>query len=196
MSEVLVRYTTRIAGDDGVSYLPQACGGPADDGLWEGWIEFLTEDGTAIRSPRETEQPNRADLLYWAEGLTDTYLEGALSRALTPRTTAVPVTRSEPSLFEGPAHGRPRPPVVTHAVLDPFATFAQGEAILRRQLAALSRDHLINIVRAYRLDVPVSDDRMSDPRLADAIVNSVRHAQTQSTTRSGDQRTDQSQQTL
>lgn len=194
MAEVLVRYTTRIAGDDGVSYLPQACGGPADDGLWEGWIEFLTEDGTAIRTPRETEQPKRADLFYWAEGLTDTYLEGALSRALTPRTTVVPVARSEPSVFESPASGRPRPAIATHAVLDPFAAFAQGEAILRRQLAALSRDHLINIVRAYRLDVPVSDDTISNPGLADAIVTTVRHAQPGSTRRSEDQQTDQSHQ--
>jgi hypothetical protein len=193
MAEVLVRYTTRIAGDDGVSYLPQACGGPADDGLWEGWIEFLKPDGTAVRTARETEQPKRADLFYWAEGLTDTYLQGALTRAVTPRTTVAPAARSEPSVFDGPANGRPRPPVATHAVLDPFAAFSQGEAILRRQLAALSRDHLINIVRAYRLDVPVSDDTMSDPGLADAIVTSVRHAQTAST-RSEDQRTDQSHQ--
>lgn len=175
MTEVLVRYATRMVGDDGVSYLPQACGGPADNGLWEGWIEFVTEDGRAIRTPRETEQPRRADLFYWAEGLTDTYLEGALARALTPRTTAVRVNRSAPSLFEGPAAGRARPAVVSHAVLDPFAAYAQGEAVLRGQLLALARDHLVNIVRAYRLDVPVSDDATTDAELADAIARTVRN---------------------
>lgn len=190
MAEVLVRYATRMVGDDGVSYLPQACGGPADDGLWEGWIEFLTEEGTAVRTSRETEQPKRADLFYWAEGLTDTYLEGALSRALTPRTTVVPVARSGSSAFESPASGRPRPPIATYAVLDPFAAFAQGELILRRQLSALSRDHLVNIVRDYRLDVPMSDDTMSNPGLANAIVTTVRRAQAGSTPRSEDQRTD------
>jgi hypothetical protein len=36
-----------------------------------------------MRTPRETEQPNREDLAYWATGLTQVYLEGALTRALT-----------------------------------------------------------------------------------------------------------------
>ena len=174
MAEVLVRYTTRIIGDDGVSYLPQACGGIASDGLWEGWIEFVSE-GNALRSPRETEQPNRDALMYWAEGLTDTYLQGALRRALTPRSVPIRVEKTVPSVFAGPATGRPLGEgPVAYAVLDPFATYTQGESILHRQLTALSRDHVINIIRGYRLDVPVSDDTMSDASLVDAVVAAVR----------------------
>ncbi len=80
--EVLVRFSAHVTGSDGIAYIPQACGGVADDGLWEGWLEFVADSGVVRRTPRETEQPNRDSLLYWAEGLSIAYLEGALARAL------------------------------------------------------------------------------------------------------------------
>lgn len=83
MAEVLVRFTTPVRSEAGELYTARACGGTADDGLWNGWIEFTSESSAeVVRSARETTQPNRADLLYWAEGLTEVYLEGALKRAL------------------------------------------------------------------------------------------------------------------
>jgi hypothetical protein len=55
----------------------------ADDGLWEGWIEFVLSDGTAtLRTGRETVQSNLQALRYWATGLEPTYLDGALARAI------------------------------------------------------------------------------------------------------------------
>lgn len=51
-----------------------------DDGTWAGRIVFA--DGTTIRvTDRETSQPNREALAYWASGLELVYLEGALGRA-------------------------------------------------------------------------------------------------------------------
>lgn len=82
MSETLVKFTVAIRGPDDRLYWPQACGRVAEDRLWEGWIEFTSDDGHALRSGRETEQANRDALLYWAEGLSDAYLQGALDRAL------------------------------------------------------------------------------------------------------------------
>jgi hypothetical protein len=180
MAEVLVRFTTPVRGDDGVLYRAQACGAPTGDGLWEGWIEFATADGKASRSPRETEQPSRDTLLYWAEGLSDTYLQGALARALTPRTIPIPrVDSIASSVFAGPARGRPAANgASTRAVLDPFATYAQGEAILRRQLGALSRDHVVAIVKTYQLDIPLSDDTLTFSGLVDAVVSTVRRHST------------------
>jgi hypothetical protein len=72
----------------------------SEDGLWKGWIEFTSEtSGRCYRSARETTQPNRTDLLYWAKGLTEVYLEGALKRALGP---AAPVpTPDEVVLVDG-----------------------------------------------------------------------------------------------
>src|SRR5436309_7263596 len=85
MAEVLVRFTESVRGDDGSRYAAQASGALAKDGLWEGWIDFAGPNGNPVRTPRETEQPNRDALVYWAEGLTAAYLEGALRRALRPQ---------------------------------------------------------------------------------------------------------------
>ena len=175
MAEVLVRFTESVRGSDGQTYAAQACGGVADDGLWEGWIEFVALNGFLVRTPRETEQPNRNALVYWAEGLTAAYLEGALQRALdTLMAQPAVVTTTEPSIFGGPARPasaaqRLRP----HSVLDPFATYAQGEGVLRQQLLALSRDHLSTLIDAYDLNV-VDSAYESKEELIDRIVRAVR----------------------
>jgi hypothetical protein len=110
MGEILVRFTERVRRD-GATYSAQVCGGIASDGLWDGWIEFAGDGGSAFRTPRETKQPNRDAILYWAEGLTAAYLEGALRRALEARDEVVlPLPRVEPSEFSGPAErGRTAP---------------------------------------------------------------------------------------
>ena len=173
MAEVLVRFTEHIAADDGTLYLPAACGGIADDGLWEGWIEFTSPSDTVLRTPRETEQPNRDALVYWAEGLTVAYLEGALHRALTPRIIAVPADEPVSSTSSPPA---PRRPVgkAPHAILDPFTAYAEGEELLRGQLRALSRDHVVNIIKAYELPVETHKS-MSHAALVDGVVAAVAH---------------------
>jgi hypothetical protein len=72
-----------ISDPGGALYFARAAGRQRDDGLWEGWLEFVPVDGSglALLSARETTQPNRADLEYWAQGLTRVYLQGALVRA-------------------------------------------------------------------------------------------------------------------
>src|SRR5688500_18258319 len=148
------------------------------DGRWEGWVEFIpTAGGTPVRSPRETTQPNRVDAEYWASGLSRTYLEGALERALR-RPIGKTVTPAQP-LFEAPA-----PEFVkvelretrVAAVLDPFSVFGKGEGLLRQELSALSAWHLVNIILAYELgDQPESVlTNLAQPALIDLIVNEVR----------------------
>jgi hypothetical protein len=51
-----------------------------DDGTWAGRIVFADGAGRRV-TDRETSQPNREALEYWATGLEAIYLEGALSRA-------------------------------------------------------------------------------------------------------------------
>lgn len=186
MPEVLVRFTEAIQDESGASYGAQACGSVGPDGLWEGWVEFVSENGTAFRSPRETEQPNRTALVYWAEGLTATYLEGALRRALdalTPPTVRNSAT--EPSIFDSPAPAirATRLPRLSHPVLDPFATYEEGQSVLRQQLAALSRDHLLAIIEAYALPVVVSV-AATDRDLIDGIVVAVARLEGRSTSQS------------
>jgi hypothetical protein len=99
MAQVLVKFTEQVVDANGNAYDAQACGAVADDGLWEGWIEFESADGT-IRTGRETEQPNVDDLKYWAQGLSMVYLQGALVRAqrepvTTPRSSAARRERSD-----------------------------------------------------------------------------------------------------
>src|ERR1044071_5460528 len=127
MAEVLVRYTATVRGNDGTAWVPQACGGIADDGLWEGWIEFVSE-GRAIRTERETEQPSRDTLVYWADGLTFAYLEGALARATRERKEIPDEPATAPE-FNRPARTTAPRGLRFRAVLDPYSTFAQGEGL-------------------------------------------------------------------
>ena len=83
-SEVLVEFDEAITSDSGAAYHARVLGAPGADGLWTGWLEFSPAGGDrpALETDRETTQPNRTDLAYWAAGLSRVYLQGALTRAL------------------------------------------------------------------------------------------------------------------
>jgi len=84
MSEILVKFDEPIMNPRGEMFFAEAVGRQRqEDGLWEGWLEFeaLDPSGGSISSLRETTQPNRRDLEYWAQGLSMVYLQGALARA-------------------------------------------------------------------------------------------------------------------
>ena len=177
MAEVLVEFDAAFRGPDGQRYTPRACTRVADDGRWEGWLEFSDLDtGEVIRSGRETTQPSRADTMYWATGLTRVYLEGALVRALAP------TRRAEPAHVDvEPTFDRPAPPfaaiegsAVPRAVLDPFEVYAQGERVLRQELSALDIDHLRAIVRAYGLEGGVGAESHVPAVVVEYIVAAVR----------------------
>jgi hypothetical protein len=176
MAEVLAQYSDILVSADGVRYQAQACGAPMADGLWEGWIEFLPlSGGTPVRSPRETSQPNHADAVYWANGLTAVYLDGALTRALNP--VVQKRSRAPQAYFDAPApiavrETEPAAP----AVLNPFSVYQKGEDLLRRELGALSAWHLVNIIAAYGLsDEPLEVlNALPSPALIERIVSAMR----------------------
>ena len=176
MAEVFVEFTEPVVDEDGQIYAAQACGREADDGMWQGWIEFFPEAGGGVlRSGRETTQPNRQDLMYWATGLTAVYLEGALHRAQSPRVAPPAPAVAEP-VYDGPAPDAQSAAAGTNSVLNPFSVYRKGEALLRRQLAAFSGWHLVNIIRAHALSAQTSDELalMSDEELVELIVTAVR----------------------
>jgi hypothetical protein len=71
---------------DGLLWVPSIYGEQRSDGTWEAWIEFRSVDGLETRTTdRETTQPNREALEYWASGLEPVYFEGAFTRAVTAR---------------------------------------------------------------------------------------------------------------
>lgn len=82
MSELIHELSTEYVTEDGERFVVRVLGERRMDGLWEGWIVFAPVSGGAeIVTDRETEQSEREDLEYWAGGLGDAYLEGALDRA-------------------------------------------------------------------------------------------------------------------
>jgi hypothetical protein len=81
MAEMIQQYAEKIESPSGTSYDVFAYGQPRSDGNWEGWIEFHSAGGRVLRTARETTQPNRAALAYWASGLEPLYFEGAFARA-------------------------------------------------------------------------------------------------------------------
>ena len=184
MAEVLVQFDGAVTGADGRAHVARVCGRMGDDRLWEGWIEFDPQDGSPVlRTPRETTQPNRVDLHYWATGLTMAYLTGALARARDPRTPDLrPRSVEVQPSYDGPASSAPggerdglsqrtRP----RAVLDPFDVHAQGEHVLREELGALDEGHLRTIARAYDLIADTAELRAADrATLVELIVTAVR----------------------
>ena len=176
MAEVLHDYGL-VESQSGAIYHVRACGGPLDGTVWQGWLEFEPVDGgETLRSPRETTQPNRVDLVYWASGLSAVYIEGSLNRALNPlvRPVAPPVP---PPAFDGPAPAAVAAPAGSgNAVLNPFSVYRKGERLLRDQLHALSPWHLVNIILAHDLsDIPVEElNVMPAEQLIELIVDAVR----------------------
>ena len=184
MSEVLVEFREALAGAEGALYRARVCGRVMEDGLWEGWIEFIPIGaGEALRSPRETEQPNRDDLVYWATGLTPVYLEGALERALRPATPAASAATATPRFAqpkprdqEAETVSTPASRPVSHSVLDPFHVYAQGEDVLRQELSAIHAPRLREIIQEHALadTAGVDLDSMSRQALAELIFAAVK----------------------
>jgi len=77
------RHSERVLDAGGRSYDVLVYGELRADGTWEGWLEFapLTAGLPTRRTGRETTQPDRAALEYWATGLEPLYLAGAFERA-------------------------------------------------------------------------------------------------------------------
>jgi hypothetical protein len=80
---LIQRYTQQLTNDSNITYTASAYGEPRADGNWEGWIEFNPLESTKpiLRTGRETTQPDKDALAYWASGLEPLYLEGAFARA-------------------------------------------------------------------------------------------------------------------
>lgn len=81
MAELIQTYRDMLHDAGGEDYVACAFGEERMDGNWVGWLEFRSASGTVRRTGRETTQPNRVTLEYWASGLEPVYLEGALARA-------------------------------------------------------------------------------------------------------------------
>lgn len=86
MDDVVHEFTMSARDGDGHRYRARAMGRPRPDGTWIGWLQFtpIGSGGLVRRTPRETTQPSLEALRYWALGLNEVYLEGALRRTGVP----------------------------------------------------------------------------------------------------------------
>lgn len=176
MAETLIQFDTPVSLRDGRQYRAQACGRERDNGQWEAWLEFedLTT-GETLRSQRETTQPNRADTVYWATGLTPVYLEGAIDRIVRPGKRAE-VEPAPPPFFDGPA---PRETVAVsnrEPILDPFSVYEKSPELLAQELTALRGWHLRRIIRDFDLvdERETELDTLTEPQLGALIMRRVR----------------------
>lgn len=68
-----------------IAFIPHILAEQRSDGTWAARIEFRPETGgPSCSTGRETTQPNRRAVEYWAEGLEPVYFEGAFARACVP----------------------------------------------------------------------------------------------------------------
>jgi hypothetical protein len=82
MAELIQEFAEVVRDSHGGEYVASAFGEERVGGTWVGWLEFRPlGGGPALRTERETTQPDRGALEYWATGLEPVYLEGALARA-------------------------------------------------------------------------------------------------------------------
>lgn len=83
MAELIQQYKARLRTDEGAEYTVQAWGERGEGTDWIGWLEFhpLDDLRDVLQTDRETTQPGRRELVYWASGLEDVYLHGAFERS-------------------------------------------------------------------------------------------------------------------
>jgi len=147
-TDVVLHFDNPIASEDGTLYRVTACGRDAD-GRWDGWLEFEPlAGGPVLRTDRETTQPNRDAVAYWASGLSAVYLEGAMARATSSARGSGEGSVARSRRTTRRARRTVRAPL---PVLDPFAVYAQGEEVLRQSLNALGAQQLVQIIGRYAL---------------------------------------------
>jgi hypothetical protein len=88
MDQLLQQFETPVYDRDGESYVVYLWGRSRPGDTWQGWLVFeRAGDRRRFSTPVETTQPNGEAVVYWGSGLTATYFDGALQRALNPGGT-------------------------------------------------------------------------------------------------------------
>jgi hypothetical protein len=149
MSELIADLPYRITDTTGEEFYVSVAGEPRPDGHWDGWLEFVAlDDSDPLLTPTETTQSTRGALVRWAEALTETYLQGALDRAVgatSDVTLRGVVARQIPTVISSsPVTDLP----------DPFQLFERGRATMRARLGALPRPMLLDMIAEFGLNPP------------------------------------------
>lgn len=148
--EIVLDLLQPAIGGNGREYRASVVGAGAPDGHWNAWLEFVARDTQEVlRTGVETHQSTEHDLHHWARSLGDVYLRGALARA-TPSARETAAHRDA----IGESHGASK---AIAAAVDPFALFALGEHVLRRELQLFTRAVLRAIIIVHDLNPTGAD---------------------------------------
>jgi hypothetical protein len=165
VAEVIAELNYRVKDADR-EYFVNVVGEQTAADKWEAWLEFVPlDDFGVLTTPTETHQLMHADVVHWAGALTETFVQGALGRAVTAseafgtRTAATPLHATD---------------VPTSTAIDPFAILALEDDALRLQLRSFTRAELLTIIDAHELNpARLSLARVSDSQLVTFIVAAV-----------------------
>ena len=108
------------------------------------------DDSAPLLTPTETTQGSRADVVRWADTLTEAYVQGAFKRAVIASADSPPRLVTRPTLAEAAA--AEAIDAVRGELPDPFDLYASGETAMRRRLSALSRSTLLELIATYGLN--------------------------------------------
>jgi hypothetical protein len=148
MAELIADLPFRVMDTEGREFYVSVVGEARADGEWEGWLEYAPlDDAELLLTRTETTQSNRAALQRWAEALTDTYVEGAFSRAVAAASDALRtrvVARRAETLAAALR--------ATVDLPDPFQLYAFGPDRMRARLGALPGATLLEIIAAFELN--------------------------------------------
>ena len=93
--ELVQQFETPVTGRDNNTYIAYLYARLGSHKTWEGLLTFeRTSDGKRFETAVETTQSTRDAVRYWAGGLTQSYFEGALERAM--RTAPQPPAQPAP----------------------------------------------------------------------------------------------------
>ena len=153
MDQLLQQFDTPTRDANGNLYIVFLYGRSREHDTWQGWLVFeRRRDGTRFATPVETTQPNAQAILYWGTGLTDTYFDGALARALSPdrAARASDVSRPAPGLISYGTDTATRRQRLTRFERDIMLFFERRrvERVLTQELFDASPHAHADIVRA------------------------------------------------
>jgi hypothetical protein len=135
MQTLLQEFERHLIGSDADEYVVLLYGRDRPGDTWQGWLVFVRQrDNRRFATPVESTQPNAEAIIYWSSGLTNTYLDGALRRAMDPSAVI------------------PQPPApmsnIEQGILAIFQRLRQPRVLVQRLFDELpfSREEIVNAI--------------------------------------------------
>lgn len=173
MIELVTDLPYRIVDASGSEYYASVAAEQRADGVWEAWLEYVpTDESDPLVTPTETSQSSRADVVRWADALTDTYVEGAFDRAAQATVETSPRVIARRAIADSAVDADV---ASSEAGLpDPFDLYMGGVTNMRARLAVLPRPMLLDLIETFGLNpAEKSLAWLSNAQLVTFIVTAV-----------------------